>query len=103
WGAASIYLCRFLGPVRAFVPLIAGMTAMSQARFQIANVGSAVIWVPIMLAPGYLAAKGAQVAQIDSIWIIVGVLVVIAVAFVGRRLLKARRAASPTGRPVSPS
>ena len=58
YGAASIYLCRFMGPVRAFVPLIAGMTAMSHRRFQIANVGSALIWVPVMLAPGYLTAKG---------------------------------------------
>ena len=58
YGVASIYLCRFMGPVRAFVPLIAGVTAMKHSRFQLANVGSAVIWVPTMLAPGYLAAKG---------------------------------------------
>jgi membrane protein DedA with SNARE-associated domain len=60
YGVASIYLCRFMGPVRAFVPLIAGVTAMNQRRFQLANVGSAAVWVPIMLAPGYLAAKGVE-------------------------------------------
>jgi membrane protein DedA with SNARE-associated domain len=92
WGAASIYLCRFLGPVRAFVPLIAGMTAMNQLRFQLANLGSAVVWVPIMLAPGYLAAKGAQVAEIDAVWVVVGVLVVGAAVFFGRRLWRARKA-----------
>lgn len=59
-GAASIYLCRFMGPVRAFVPLSAGMTAMAHRRFQFANVGSALVWVPVMLAPGYLAAKGVE-------------------------------------------
>ena len=58
YGTVSILLCRFMGPVRAFVPLIAGMTTMSQRRFQLANVGSAMVWVPIMLAPGYLAGKG---------------------------------------------
>ena len=58
YGTLSILLCRFMGPVRAFVPLIAGMTAMNQRRFQLANVGSAIVWVPIMLAPGYLAGKG---------------------------------------------
>lgn len=57
YGTASIFLCRFMGPVRAFVPLIAGMTAMSQIRFQVANVVSAAIWVPLMLAPGWLAAR----------------------------------------------
>lgn len=58
YGTASIFVCRFMGPVRAFVPLIAGVTAMGQARFQAANVGSALVWVPAMLAPGYLAAEG---------------------------------------------
>jgi membrane protein DedA with SNARE-associated domain len=47
-----------MGPVRAFVPLIAGITAMPASRFQVANIGSALVWVPVMLAPGYLAAKG---------------------------------------------
>src|SRR5690606_26373802 len=56
YGVASIFLCRFMGPVRAFVPLIAGMTAMNQTKFQIANFTSALVWVPVMLAPGWLAA-----------------------------------------------
>lgn len=60
YGVASIYLCRFMGPVRAFVPLIAGVTGMPNTKFQLANIGSAVIWVPVMLAPGYLAGKGAE-------------------------------------------
>ena len=55
WGVTSIYLCRFMGPVRAFVPLIAGITDMPHMRFQLANLGSALIWVPVMLAPGFLA------------------------------------------------
>ena len=65
-GVLSIFLCRFMGPVRAFVPLIAGVTAMPAARFQSANIGSAVVWVPIMLAPGWLAAKGAGGVGLDG-------------------------------------
>ncbi|WP_374275832.1 DedA family protein [Brevundimonas sp.] len=53
-----LLLYRFTGPVRAFVPLIAGMSAMTSRRFQALNVISAVVWVPLMLAPGYLAAVG---------------------------------------------
>jgi len=59
YGVVSIFLCRFMGPVRAFVPLIAGITAMKHTRFQLANLGSALVWVPAMLAPGYLATEGA--------------------------------------------
>ena len=58
WGVLSIYLCRFMGPVRAFVPLIAGITGMPHMKFQLANFGSAAVWVPIMLAPGYLGGLG---------------------------------------------
>ena len=58
YGIASIVLCRFIGPVRAMVPLIAGVTRMRQARFQAANVVGALVWVPVMLAPGYLTARG---------------------------------------------
>jgi membrane protein DedA with SNARE-associated domain len=62
-GAASIFIGRFFGPVRAFVPTIAGMFQMRTRTFQLANVSSAVIWVPFMLTPGYLATKGFQEVQ----------------------------------------
>lgn len=58
YGTASIFVGRFLGPIRSTVPLVAGIMQMGQRRFQAANVASALVWVPMMLAPGYLAAKG---------------------------------------------
>lgn len=58
WGTASIFLGRFLGPLRAVVPLIAGIMRMRPVRFQVANVLSAIVWVPAMLAPGWLVAQG---------------------------------------------
>ena len=61
----AIFFGRFFGPVRAFVPLVAGILQMSRTRFQIANVVSAALWVPIMLAPGYFAAKG--LAQLEAL------------------------------------
>lgn len=67
YGVASIFLGRFLGPVRSTVPLIAGIMLMSHRRFQAANVASALVWVPVMLAPGYLAAKGfADIGGFDT-------------------------------------
>ena len=58
YGAASIFMGRFLGPLQAVVPLIAGATGMGKGRFHVANVLSALIWTPAMLAPGYVAAGG---------------------------------------------
>lgn len=54
WGVA---VGRFFGPVRAVVPLIAGVLAMRQSHFQLANVASAAIWAFAMLAPGALALR----------------------------------------------
>ena len=58
YGATSIFLGRFLGPLQALIPLTAGATGMGQGRFHVANVLSALIWTPAMLAPGYVAAGG---------------------------------------------
>ena len=54
WGVA---IGRFFGPLRAVVPLIAGVLAMRQTPFQVANVASAGIWAFAMLAPGAAAFK----------------------------------------------
>ncbi|OYY82354.1 MAG: DedA family protein, partial [Rhizobiales bacterium 35-66-30] len=45
------------GPARAVVPLIAGILAMPQIPFQVANVLSALVWAFVMLAPGAAVLK----------------------------------------------
>lgn len=52
WGAWGVFIGRFSGPLRAFVPLAAGVFHLSQLRFQAANVSSAAIWSFVVLAPG---------------------------------------------------
>ena len=52
WGAVGVFLGRFLGPLRATVPLIAGFAAMPALPFQAANWGSALVWAFLVLAPG---------------------------------------------------
>jgi len=61
YGVASIFLGRFFGPLRAFVPVMAGMIRMKAHTFQIANVASAFVWVAALVSPGYLAGKGLAV------------------------------------------
>lgn len=57
YGFASIFIGRFLGPIRATIPLTAGIMEMNQRRFQLANICSALLWVPVIFAPGYVAVK----------------------------------------------
>lgn len=51
-GGKSVFIGRFFGPVRAVVPLAAGILRMRPARFWVANISSAVIWAPAILLPG---------------------------------------------------
>ena len=53
YGFLSIFIGRFLGPVRPTIPLVAGIMRMRHLTFQIANVTSAMVWVPFMLFWGY--------------------------------------------------
>jgi membrane protein DedA with SNARE-associated domain len=43
-GLWSVFLGHFIGPVRAVIPVVAGMFSMPQLPFQIANISSAFIW-----------------------------------------------------------
>jgi len=58
YGVLSIFVGRFFGPLRAFVPLTLGILRMRQRSFQFGNAASGIVWVLAMLAPGYLAAQG---------------------------------------------
>lgn len=63
YGFLSIFIGRFLGPIRSTIPTVAGIMGMSHLRFEVANILSAIIWVPVMLAPGFLAARSLDAAQ----------------------------------------
>ena len=52
WGVPSIFIGRFFGPLRASVPLAAGIFEMPYWRFQIANVVSALLWSAVLLLFG---------------------------------------------------
>lgn len=54
WGWSSVFVGRFFGPLRAFVPLAAGMCRMPALPFYVANILSAAVWAPALLFSGYL-------------------------------------------------
>lgn len=66
YGFASVLMGRFLGPIRSTIPTVAGIMGMKHARFQLANVVSAVLWLPLMLAPGFITARGVGAMQESS-------------------------------------
>jgi len=56
-GSKSIVIGRFVGPVRPFIPVVAGMMYMSPRMFLFANILSAIIWAPIYMLPGFLLGE----------------------------------------------
>src|SRR5262252_6898962 len=57
WGVPGIFIGRFFGPLRASVPLVAGIFAMPYWRFQFANFTSAFVWAAVLLTLGDVVAK----------------------------------------------
>ena len=51
-GGKSVFIGRFFGPVRAVIPLAAGIMRMPRGRFWFANVTSAMVWAPMLLFAG---------------------------------------------------
>ena len=58
WGFPGIFIGRFFGPLRASVPLIAGIFEMPYWRFQFANFTSAFVWAAVLLTLGDGIAVG---------------------------------------------
>ncbi len=63
YGGKSVAIGRFFGPVRAIIPLVAGMMSMQPWRFAIANVLSALVWAPVYLIPGILFGASLELAS----------------------------------------
>jgi undecaprenyl-diphosphatase len=63
YGGKSVALGRFFGPVRAIIPLVAGMLGMPPSRFIIANLLSALVWAPAYLLPGIVFGASLELAS----------------------------------------
>jgi len=60
WGVPSIFIGRFFGPLRASVPLAAGIFEMPYWRFQVANFASALVWAAALLLFGDVIATSLE-------------------------------------------
>ena len=57
YGIWSVFIGRFVGPVRPIIPLVAGMMRMPPHTFIWANLTSAALWAPAYILPGYLLGR----------------------------------------------
>jgi membrane-associated protein len=52
-GGKTIVIARFLPLIRTYVPFVAGVAAMTPARFTLFNIGGGVLWVGSLCLAGY--------------------------------------------------
>lgn len=96
-GGITIIVARFLPFIRTFAPFVAGVAAMTYARFALFNVTGAVLWVVSLTTLGYLLGNTTWVRE-NFQWVTLAMIIVPglpAVYEVLRHTLFKRRAASP--------
>lgn len=93
-GGKSVFIGRFYGPIRAVIPLAAGIMRMTHGRFWLANIASALVWAPMLLLAGdVLGAAGERlIGSTNTIVLVFGGLTLF--ALVGL-LWAARRSGRP--------
>jgi membrane protein DedA with SNARE-associated domain len=57
WGALGVFMGHFFGPIRAVIPVVAGMYQLNATQFWLANIVSSCLWAFGILAPGALGLK----------------------------------------------
>jgi membrane protein DedA with SNARE-associated domain len=78
-GSSAILVARFVGPVRPFVPAIAGMLGMPLKRYLPMSAFAGVLWAASFLAPGWAfgASYDAVAAVADRLLLLALVLVAV--------------------------
>jgi undecaprenyl-diphosphatase len=87
-GGKSVFLGRFLGPVRAIVPVIAGMASMPPWHFFAMNALSAVGWACAHMLPGVLFGASLQVAGAVSSRLALVIALLVAVVWLVAHLIR---------------
>jgi membrane-associated protein len=101
-GGAAVFFGRFVGALRAVVPLVAGTAEMRFRRFLVWNVAASLCWAGAVVSLGYFF--GRSIAKgIDRLgfWISIVVVALLAAWLGIRRLRRGRAQRAGMGGPAS--
>lgn len=90
-GGKSIFFGRFIGPIRPFIPMVAGMMAMPHHRFFLLNGLSAIAWGIVYILPSYYLGEQLNIKWLLSWQGLLGLIVVSSVALAVSYLLKGKK------------
>jgi len=96
YGGTSVFIGRFFGPIRAVIPLAAGIMHMPRGRFWVANIVSALVWAPMLLLVGDAVGEAGDrlIGPGNTVILVFGGLTVIGIAGVVWAVLRSARSKS---------
>jgi len=77
YGGVSVFIGRFVGPVRPIIPAIGGMMGMNIKRYIIISLVASILWAPFYLLPGMLF--GSAIETMAKVAVKMSVLVLVLV------------------------
>ena len=69
YGALSLLLGRFIGPLRPILPLVAGMLSMPFARFSMVSIIAAAGWAIAYTLPGWMVGAAFELNPPQGFWL----------------------------------
>ena len=69
YGALSLLLGRFIGPLRPILPLVAGMLSMPFARFSMVSIIAAAGWAVAYTLPGWMVGAAFELNPPQGFWL----------------------------------
>ena len=85
-GAKSVIFARFIAPLRAVVPVVAGMMGMRPVRFLVINIISALVWAPVHILPGVVFGASIELAGAVSFRLVAVLAILVAGTWLTFRL-----------------
>ena len=90
WGGLAVFLGRWVGALRAVVPLVAGTAKMPFTRFLVWNVAASITWSAAVVGAGYaFGMPAARAVDRAGLWVYAGVAVVVLGVWLFRRSRRA--------------
>lgn len=90
YGVAGVFLGRFIGPLRPFVPFIAGALKMKWRSFMAMNITSGILWSAAYLAIGFFFGQFWSSIHRGLRWVGIGLFIIIVMYIVLRAMATER-------------
>ncbi len=87
YGGVSVFIGRFVGPVRPIIPAIGGMMGMDVKRYIIISAVASILWAPFYLLPGMLFGSAMETMAKVAVKMSVLVLVLVVLIWVAYWLI----------------